>query len=150
MPRTSILPCAVHPHACGEYSSSDRRLRASIGPSPRVWGILRLFRSSSRGIGSIPTRVGNTFCDVITMMWSSRSIPTRVGNTIPAGYSTSPPVVHPHACGEYTNSTNTWETDTGPSPRVWGILPAHPHTDRNCRSIPTRVGNTISQVLIFQ
>ena len=30
---------AVHPHACGEYSHIGYNLKATDGPSPRVWGI---------------------------------------------------------------------------------------------------------------
>ena len=91
----------VHPHACGEYFWSRAINAARRGSSPRVWGILVQSRLKLGGNRFIPTRVGNTTLMSMTL------------NSEP---------VHPHACGEYTN------TVSGST-----IYP---------RFIPTRVGNT--------
>jgi len=95
-----------------------------LGPSPRVWGIRLLWRNSVLCFRSIPTRVGNT----LNILLFSLSIS-----------------VHPHACGEYAYAIFTKFFDTGPSPRVWGILLVRVFLVLALWSIPTRVGNTLSQ-----
>ena len=116
-----LHPTLVHPHACGEYALKRFTFGNNFGPSPRVWGILRLL-------------------DLFPSLF--RSIPTRVGNT-PEQFTSNPRgSVHPHACGEYlarSTQTGRWH---GPSPRVWGILQHRHHFGNIRRSIPTRVGNT--------
>ena len=97
-------PCcmtAVHPHACGEYSTRGSSLMQEIGSSPRVWGI-----PSGK-------KRNRPF---------ARFIPTRVGNTRPCAGSGRPYPVHPHACGEYPANTHGVLHGIGSSPRVWGIL----------------------------
>ena len=59
----SVLPVAmiaVHPHACGEYSTRGSSLMHAIGSSPRVWGIHITGQPGQRPGRFIPTRVGNT------------------------------------------------------------------------------------------
>ena len=50
----------VHPHACGEYFCCHVRAAASIGSSPRMWGIRGLSYLDAHIERFIPTHVGNT------------------------------------------------------------------------------------------
>src|ERR1035441_8011535 len=49
-----------HPHAGGEYISSNCRPSAPGGPSPRGWGIPLTIGTNGQVYRTIPTRVGNT------------------------------------------------------------------------------------------
>ncbi len=112
---------SVHPHACGDYPVRRTKTGPHIGPSPRVWGL----------------RNGSSF-----QAMHSRSIPTRVGTTgmkLDEFYTVA---VHPHACGDYTPSPVHFPPSSGPSPRVWGLLPGGGGACSEVRSIPTRVGTT--------
>ena len=112
----------VHPHACGEYRPPCRYPYVRCGSSPRVWGIRRPERSHhARG----------------------RFIPTRVGNTVELGQQPVGLAVHPHACGEYDGGIMKAASETGSSPRVWGIQEALFAGLKLGRFIPTRVGNTL-------
>jgi len=111
----------VHPHACGEYYDDMDEIYGLYGPSPRVWGIQTSEPVNISAIRSIPTRVGNTLTD-------------DNGNALDA--------VHPHACGEYPVVQLIVQSDSGPSPRVWGIRLDLFNGKPGTRSIPTRVGNT--------
>ena len=113
--------CAVHPHACGEYSKPRPACQAPPGSSPRVWGIL--------GYGTLPGCI-------------DRFIPTRVGNTGAPYMPTGLTAVHPHACGEYVHELVHHHDVVGSSPRVWGIRDLRIHAQAHDRFIPTRVGNT--------
>ena len=77
--RLSVCGCTDHPHACGENSSRSARSCGVSGPSPRVWGELRIHTRRSREPRTIPTRVGRTHLHA------------------PAEVNTAD---HPHACGE--------------------------------------------------
>ena len=119
--RTMRWRTSAHPHACGEYAVRSNTRLSAAGSSPRVWGIRCRIALVLHRDRFIPTRVGNTrSCASVWMIWA----------------------VHPHACGEYCSALSPQELENGSSPRVWGI----PHCDeievRNCRFIPTRVGNT--------
>ena len=113
--------CAVHPHACGEYLTRRGISGTKDGSSPRVWGIL-----ARPSCGNLPARF----------------IPTRVGNTLPSLSSRALWPVHPHACGEYQLGPLFASSQTGSSPRVWGILRHFLSPILSVRFIPTRVGNT--------
>ena len=117
----AILILAVHPHACGEYTSSCRALTTSCGSPPRLWGILGLPRLTP------VTR---------------RFTPTPVGNTVSRSRSRGRGAVHPHACGEYNEGVSAVPILLGSPPRLWGIL--HPDDVRRMpwRFTPTPVGNT--------
>ena len=94
----------VHPHACGEYRVMLSCFQASIGSPPRMWGIRSIAQSSKSTSRFTPTHVGNT--------------------TSPPGRS-SPPTVHPHACGEYGLAgslrmvSNGSPTHVGNTPAGW-------------------------------
>ena len=133
---------AVHPHACGEYPSSNFRQKLPVGSSPRVWGILNREFQEQIVARFIPTRVGNTMPWIVVLesrpgssprVWGilkqakglkrhGRFIPTRVGNTVKKVPDTSWATVHPHACGEYSCQSERSSFPDGSSPRVWGIL----------------------------
>ena len=111
----------VHPHVRGEYGGVGNFPLASIGSSPRAWGILLPSENSAPYSRFIPTCVGNTSS-------SSRMI-----------FSTA---VHPHVRGEYTKIDRNGNLRSGSSPRAWGILTmTHPGSTGR-RFIPTCVGNT--------
>ncbi len=80
VPSVPSSTTAVHPHGCGEYSSTAKESGSVIGSPPRVWGILRR---------------------ACRNQWPVRFTPTGVGNTIPRGRSARRYPVHPHGCGEY-------------------------------------------------
>ena len=115
-PNTSAARTTVHPHGCGERSFRIMTPHGMIGSSPRVWGTRA---------GEVDDLVGDRF------------IPTGVGNaTVPwaAAWGFS---VHPHGCGERSNTTPAKPETFGSSPRVWGTRarsataalrwPVHPH-----------------------
>ena len=112
----------VHPHACGEHSSSMSGYTLRTGSSPRVWGT----PPHSRFINP-----------------RSRFIPTRVGNTGASGMPGRVTTVHPHACGEHEIRPMTLNVYIGSSPRVWGTRPVLCRGVDPGRFIPTRVGNTL-------
>ncbi len=73
---------------------------------------------------------------------SARFIPTHVGNTPAEDLRSCYRSVHPHACGEHSNTTRKRWLRHGSSPRMWGT---HPHIFPIVeweRFIPTHVGNT--------
>ncbi|AKB19761.1 putative CRISPR associated hypothetical protein [Methanosarcina sp. WWM596] len=92
---------AVHPHACGELSFKDVFYIYPDGSSPRVWGTL------------LKTNVGGPVC---------RFIPTRVGNSEVQPVTMRCVPVHPHACGELPTRGKYRNPISGSSPRVWGTL----------------------------
>ena len=51
--------------------------------------------------------------------------------------------VHPHACGEYTDSLSITLLSLGSSPRLWGIHRVPHDWGALGRFIPTPVGNTL-------
>ncbi len=132
---------AVHPHACGDYALLSYTLLGCGGPSPRVWGLPQSIHLLPCHRRSIPTRVGTT-CRWRSGGRRNRSIPTRVGTTSRPETRRQVSSVHPHACGDYPSQPEPIGTNTGPSPRVWGLpgLPGDPPPGH--RSIPTRVGTT--------
>jgi len=112
---------SVHPHACGEHSSSVVSGIALTGSSPRLWGTPSV-RAGRRAI--------------------LRFIPTPVGNTSLRLFQSVGETVHPHACGEHAIDILRKGTDCGSSPRLWGTqLPAG-DVSVVYRFIPTPVGNT--------
>ena len=112
---------AVHPHACGEHSRINRWFRVRSGSSPRLWG--------THGVKCLH-------------LPNQRFIPTPVGNTISCGCSRSHMAVHPHACGEHVQSASDARSVSGSSPRLWGTQQRGGYGGKNCRFIPTPVGNT--------
>ena len=77
-----------------------------------------------------------------------RFIPTHVGNAVEnLGIATFDPV-HPHACGERSETPQPSRIRTGSSPRMWGT-PIHEVVDVDGdRFIPTHVGNAASAALL--
>ena len=136
LPRTRFIPThvgntysltlessseSVHPHACGEHSTTAELVQHNAGSSPRMWGTLLA------GVGP---------ADVV------RFIPTHVGNTTAGRWQRSPGSVHPHACGEHRSDSILTVITAGSSPRMWGTLDASHHGVLLVRFIPTHVGNT--------
>src|SRR5690606_23803331 len=112
----------VHPHACGERSTSLTRCTYLRGSSPRMWG-------TGLGHNWYPT------CE--------RFIPTHVGNGLPAGRAGASQPVHPHACGERMPGMPPAPEPDGSSPRMWGTVSGAPRVASGGRFIPTHVGNGV-------
>ena len=89
----------VHPHACGEHSSTLPLLLTSSGSSPRLWG---------------------THLEPQEYQAQSRFIPTPVGNTFILPGQGWYAAVHPHACGEHKSTMALMCLHSGSSPRLWG------------------------------
>jgi len=93
------------------------------GPSPHAWGELT---ASS-----------------LVPAWN-RTIPTRVGRTHPWRCSKCGPSDHPHTRGENERYRARARAHGGPSPHAWGERCAAGLAVGWARTIPTRVGRTIS------
>ena len=118
--RTAQAGGAVHPHACGERPNSFRRILASSGSSPRMWGTDPSGAHKGLGARFIPTHVGN-------------------GEKIRQILPIKP--VHPHACGERRRYRwPSWRL-SGSSPRMWGTANGSIGRSGRGRFIPTHVGN---------
>ena len=111
---------SVHPHVCGEHLTDEKLNECSAGSSPRVWG---------------------TSACMPCVLNNRRFIPTCVGNIQRVRHIGLLVTVHPHVCGEHTETATDRPVDDGSSPRVWGTLPANEFKDACERFIPTCVGN---------
>ena len=118
--RTAQAGGAVHPHACGERPNSFRRILASSGSSPRMWGTDPSGAHKGLGARFIPTHVGN-------------------GEKIRQILPIKP--VHPHACGERRRWLDRVSGGVGSSPRMWGTVQQRRISGKKSRFIPTHVGN---------
>ena len=111
----------VHPHARGEHATTTADTSAASGSSPRTWG----------------TRYSH-----IELFEHGWFIPTHVGNTRTPRHSPSAGTVHPHARGEHVIRKLRGRCGSGSSPRTWGTPAPARRGPRQCRFIPTHVGNT--------
>ena len=111
----------VHPHACGDNDIRRVGHTQAEGSPPRVWG--------QRTMGPTPIMVG-------------RFTPTRVGTTPAAAVLSRQLPVHPHACGDNSNSYNSGTKSKGSPPRVWGQRVCPQPLQNVSRFTPTRVGTT--------
>ena len=114
----------VHPHVRGEYAKSRVLFIKRNGSSPRAWGIHNQLPCQKRKIWFIPTCVGNT-------LYTCKK---RVCN-----------LVHPHVRGEYLIISCSSSSNTGSSPRAWGILSSMRLSAFSEWFIPTCVWNTLQQ-----
>jgi len=125
--RRLLLP--VHPHARGADPALTRLPSGNTGSSPRAWGRLRPAR--------VPVRL-------------TRFIPTRVGQTTRSRASSWRAAVHPHARGADAFCLELTAAREGSSPRAWGRLITARIARAVGRFIPTRVGQTASQIMASQ
>ncbi|KUG18905.1 hypothetical protein ASZ90_011377 [hydrocarbon metagenome] len=79
-------------------------------------------------------------------MDKDRFIPTHVGNSTRLDREVKEVTVHPHACGELTDSGAGSAASIGSSPRMWGTLGAGVYDRLVERFIPTHVGNSTPSV----
>ena len=121
--RTRGRGTSDHPHAGGENIVLDESSILKSGPSPRGWGEL----------APKPGR-----------FLPSRTIPTRVGRTGTRAPSNRTRTDHPHAGGENVEGPEPVASEIGPSPRGWGELSGVLVVVWLWRTIPTRVGRTIT------
>ena len=113
-----------HPHARGDHTSWLSMRHGAVGPSPRAWG----------------SRVSSS-----TAREHSRTIPTRVGITISERLENRSSSDHPHARGDHNSCDATRASSFGPSPRAWGSLSPNRGVSPLWRTIPTRVGITVTE-----
>ena len=97
-----------------------------FGPSPHAWGERP----------PPPTR-GST----------ARTIPTRVGRTAHRLTHRRGSTDHPHTRGENGIATADLIATYGPSPHAWGERPGHRRQEAETRTIPTRVGRTVRDIV---
>ncbi len=112
-----------HPHAGGENTLDQLFPWWDRGPSPRGWGELS--------------------ASCIVYMFN-RTIPTRVGRTRWTSCSPGGIADHPHAGGENRLAKIGVDRNRGPSPRGWGERTGIQGAQILGRTIPTRVGRTLS------
>ena len=112
-----------HPHAGGENLIPTMILNTLPGPSPRGWGEPEL--AEARAL-------------------LGRTIPTRVGRTARGSQSAGSIADHPHAGGENLVAKKQMLRHCGPSPRGWGERAGVVGVVFGFRTIPTRVGRTVS------
>ena len=117
---------ADHPHAGGENVSRNLLTPAQNGPSPRGWGERHKQTKTERFKRTIPTRVGRTTLS----QWYHKLITD-----------------HPHAGGENALMFPSSISDAGPSPRGWGELGGVIAGLEVARTIPTRVGRTLTRCM---
>ncbi len=118
----NVVP-ADHPHASGENPYDDVTDGSVFGPSPREWGEQAQRARRQKDERTIPTRVGRT------------------GTPSPNRLEVAD---HPHASGENDSHTDNRLRDVGPSPREWGEHHGPCMGRQSDRTIPTRVGRTLS------
>ena len=118
-----IGPSSDHPHAGGEHQFLECTNDGISGPSPRGWGAPGYMGDSRRSNRTIPTRVGSTHS------WRS-VVPCRAD--------------HPHAGGEHRDDPFESADSGGPSPRGWGARHRLERIAVAHRTIPTRVGSTMT------
>jgi len=135
----------VHPHACGELTSTHSPSIFSNGSSPRMWGTrnLQCFLDSQNG--SSP-RMWGTPSHSTRSPFFKRFIPTHVGNSPAHIYTKEDILVHPHACGELLYPLPTLWGGFGSSPRMWGTRIPLCVCPLQSRFIPTHVGNSLLNI----
>ena len=111
----------VHPHTCGEISSSIFSLIVFCGSPPHVWGNREAWINSGGDARFTPTRVGKS-CGSVAYS---------------AGVS-----VHPHTCGEILRPLALISALSGSPPHVWGNLLCRNGSQFFFRFTPTRVGKS--------
>ena len=133
----------VHPHACGDNSSSALHISkpwrftpTRVGTTARVIGRETTFTvhphacGDNAGFGLLslclfrftPTRVGTTHARHVSAPEASRFTPTRVGTTTCRARFGARLPVHPHACGDNVRAGHSKQRQYGSPPRVWGQL----------------------------
>ena len=133
-----------HPHARGDNLRASPPSTAAFGPSPRAWGLRDI--DATHGL-------------------VKRTIPTRVGITAGPRPRRASRADHPHARGDFAvlaescepadgPSPRAWgfrsrglsdQPSLGPSPRAWGFRLSRARRHRHGRTIPTRVGISVSR-----
>ena len=109
---------------CGAAGDEAEELLSELGLSPRVWGSLDRVVFLPTSAGSIPTCVGQPF--------SYRPLNNHFE-------------VYPHVCGAAVKAKNISTKIRGLSPRVWGSQSPVTSWTVRYRSIPTCVGQPLSQ-----
>ena len=112
------------------------------GSSPRVWGLLYHREFFGLEIRFIPTCVG--FTGKSGMSFCQETVHPHVCGVYlpPKTLSVSLNAVHPHVCGVYSLMSWQGNSNSGSSPRVWGLHQSHVLYFGKFRFIPTCVGFT--------
>jgi len=127
----------VHPHACGENSSTGASGFPLGGSPPRMWGKLLPCHQREPRLHGSPPRMWGKSHKLNANHSGLRFTPTHVGKIRRGGTGRNMLLVHPHACGENV----LWAVLRGPGdgspPRMWGkcraptlvasCVTVHPH-----------------------
>ena len=120
-PSSTHRAAPVHPHMCGEDSSTSRLVPSLCGSPPHVWGRRQIFFMIWKYVRFTPTCVGKTYyLNVLALL--------------------AP--VHPHMCGEDQRGLPGWSAGGGSPPHVWGRLALRGYGAPLPRFTPTCVGKT--------
>ena len=112
---------SVHPHSRGEQLAVWKSTPLSCGSSPLAWGTEIDTVSVTHIVRFIPTRVGNSFANVLFQHFEA---------------------VHPHSRGEQYGALGMIGVIGGSSPLAWGTDRPTTNHIQTPRFIPTRVGNS--------
>ena len=134
----------VHPHVRGERHRRVILLSKANGPSPRAWGTRVCATQIAHACGPSP-RAWGTLWPVPGPRSTLRSIPTCVGNATDFEVVDGLVSVHPHVRGERLSWFSGQYRYLGPSPRAWGTPASGEYAIFPSRSIPTCVGNALTQ-----
>ena len=119
----------VHPHVHGELTEASLLVRIDGGSSPRAWG-------THDPRGRKPPE--------------DRFIPTCMGNSSTSRRSPGARSVHPHVHGELLRYASTGFPQAGSSPRAWGTHKLNLAEKAYDRFIPTCMGNSLPDELLFE
>ena len=140
---SSVPPLRTIPTRVGSTPDAQKSPRSTSGPSPRAWGALLPHMKPAHDQRTIPTRVGSTveignnfrFLPDHPHARGEHYFPARIRETM---------TDHPHARGEHETVLAFGPRNLGPSPRAWGSRRNVRHSFDRQRTIPTRVGSTLT------
>ena len=119
----------VHPRARGEHARRMRRIRRSVGSSPRTRGT----QPAARPLDGL-----------------HRFIPAHAGNTRGSAPRWNSWAVHPRARGEHRMKAAQSSGLTGSSPRTRGTRGARRPAPARVRFIPAHAGNTVADLPLLR
>ncbi len=134
-----------HPHVRGENTYPPPLCRPLRGTSPRAWGKRPREGGGSPPHGTSPRAWGKPHLP-LGRGFDMRNIPTCVGKTVRDLVSLTLNPEHPHVRGENQIGANPIVGLLGTSPRAWGKRTQGFRALLRVRNIPTCVGKTWRRV----
>ncbi len=123
-----------------QFTQRSSRLATLGVVAESLWDSMRVITAwvseGARGWGALLRPIIHRF--------NERTIPTRVGSTLTVSSNLTVGTDHPHAGGEHVTSRAASAWVAGPSPRGWGARYRALQFGQLTRTIPTRVGSTLS------